>query len=496
MSKSLIWLKIACLFIFCLPASNVNGQNRQPVGVWSDVKIAPQLNTLELFRGLIREAKFFQAWNSSPQDGLGHYIHAAIALDPGCKPGNPIAAYRAIASLDREIADPSRVSSLVPESARQQLALLSGEDVAVLQRRLKESIAGNLDSTELQIVEWSVEGSRQFDPYPCYASDPPPSGTINNIPKRIRIDAALDAYVCLDASRRFQEEQSSPPRSIRQRPDTFFRRARLIRVSFPGVPDSLKEKLVRFVVTSMRLWYLACSNCTPDSAAILAVDDQIWIMDNFVLALRAATNLSQNPNAIPKMGDPVGTTLNELLPTKRFGEFFGRQSRDGRSASDYIAIGKDDPAIVRLCSAGAETVDARLKGLRAALCTPDATAGSYEITLSQDGKMSCLGNRVIACGLFGKSVEINSSEFKFLNIGQKEVVFGSGRTELDLLKVMLHETGHWIGFEHTVGVRHGDLMSATYTPNMCLSDRNVRDMETISYDSSKKGIPSALLYGE
>ena len=173
-----------------------------------------------------------------------------------------------------------------------------------------------------------------------------------------------------------------------------------------------------------------------------------------------------------------------------------RNSRNGRSLSDYVEVEKTNPAIARLCGTSDDTVDHRLKAMREALCTTEAAVSSYDITMSDDGRTACgtPSEEIIACGSPGKGIEINSKDFKFTGVDQQNAVLGSGTIEVDLLKVLLHETGHWIGFEHVSAERYGDLMFGTYTSNMCLSDRNVRDMETVSFRENKSANPAGLMF--
>ena len=325
MIRKLFLYFIAAEVIIFLPLSEVNSQSRQPV--WSEVKLPPPAfaNEVERARSLIHDSKFYDAWRFSPADGLGHFTRALVATNPNCKPGNVIAGYRSVSSLLLELDDPARATSVDLESARKMLAVLNRDEVSSLKNNLSQTLRARLDPVELSIVEWSVDGSRSDDPYPCYETDPPPVGTSINRPNPVRLDATLQPYVCYDISRRFQEEKASPPRTMTQRPDTFFRRTRMIRVAFPGISVSLKKQLLRIVLNSMRLWYLACSNCSPDNSAVLAVDDRYWIIDSFVRALEGAADLSEAAPQIPKAGTPVGTTLNELLDAKRIGDLFGSQ---------------------------------------------------------------------------------------------------------------------------------------------------------------------------
>jgi hypothetical protein len=256
---------------------------------------------------------------------------------------------------------------------------------------------------------------------------------------------------------------------------------------------------LRHILFSLRLWYLSCTNCPPESSAVLTIDDRFWVIKGYIQALELSESLApQKPTEPPKLGARVNTTLNELLRFKRIGNAYGRSARDGKLLSDYVEVARDHPAIQRLCATGTD-VDERLIHLQEALCSGGSEVGSYEITLAADGKTDCGSgkSKVVACGIPGKGVQLNVKDFSFRLVNSPDVqLLGQGGMQVDLLKVLLHETGHWIGFDHVTGVRRDDLMFGSYSEGMCLSDRNVRDLETSSFVVQKSGEPKALLYDE
>jgi hypothetical protein len=464
-------------------------------GLAADTPTIPQLlpGDIHTLTGAIDRGDFAAAWHSTRPDTVGEYILGLIASDPRCRPGSAIVAYRNAAMAAYDVENPAHFQF---DFQRQQLSDLPQADVLALRDRLRKQVRDNTTNIEFNIIESSTMNlPRGFDPYPCYASNAASPSPKPPIP-RVLANTPLQDYVCYDLKRRIMAEQSLVASRPHAGPNhSFFSSLRLIRVSFPQVPQNIRTGILHHALAALRLWYLSCSNCAPESSAIIAVDDKFWVIEPFIRTLEVATSLApQNPRAIPQLGQAVGTTINETMRLVRIADLFGRQSRGDIKATDYVEVTSNDPAVRRLCNTADQLIDDRLVPLRTALCRAPAAVANYEITLSDDGRTDCGDSKTIACES-KERIQFNTAAFKYVAFdGADSVVMGNGPTIVDLLRVMLHETGHWIGFDHAPDERRDDLMSPSYTSHMCLSDQNVMDMESLKFTGSQLSSPSALTY--
>jgi hypothetical protein len=243
---------------------------------------------------------------------------------------------------------------------------------------------------------------------------------------------------------------------------------------------------------ALRIWNLACANCQPQSAAVLKAEGKYWVLSNFVDILRSVQSFgAENPYAIPQLGQVVGSKINEHMYIDRLPLLFGRKAAAGIETTGYQPILPDEPAYRRFCAWPKVDLDNRLTFLRKILCDAKKPTASYSIWQMQDGRTICGGNGVIACTLSGVGIQFDVKDFSFVKDGQ--TIMGNGPTTVDLLRVILHETGHWMGFQHVT--RPGDLMSATYSAKSCLSQENARDLiqQTFTGETPNEP-PSALIY--
>jgi hypothetical protein len=138
---------------------------------------------------------------------------------------------------------------------------------------------------------------------------------------------------------------------------------------------------------------------------------------------------------IPKVGSPVGKSINENIMVKRLKDSFGRRSSDGQIQSDYEEIKHDDPAIQRLCANQIGSIDPRLASLHRTLCGVDEATATYEVTLAYDGNTACGRTDVIACTLPHQGIQLNVADFRFVSLGQAAGPFvGRGSTSIDLMR--------------------------------------------------------------
>ena len=98
----------------------------------------------------------------------------------------------------------------------------------------------------------------------------------------------------------------------------------------------------------------------------------------------------------------------------------------------------------------------------------------YRIVIG--GRQSGCGDdsTIIACAQPDRSVHLNAEDWSFLSYEDGHVVFGTGLQEVDLLQVFLHETGHWIGLDHSEHT--GSIMADYLTAASCLGQTDISEL--------------------
>ncbi|BGE86322.1 hypothetical protein Ms3S1_27580 [Methylosinus sp. 3S-1] len=309
------------------------------------------------------------------------------------------------------------------------------------------------------------------------------------------LGATLDRYVCYDKLAQLKALASKGPvQPLEAGVEHFFTRARLIRLSFRDVLSEVQQKIIDHLVASLRLWYLACASCPPQTAAIISVGDDFWVIGSFVAALDQADSLApQPPFQIPVVGARVGSTLNELLRVKRLADTGpGRRRRDGMQLSDYVRVKKSDAAVKRLCAEEPGAIDTRLAAAWQGLCSANPTASQYELEIVKDGG-ECRSENVVACGLPRRGIQLNAGMYRFFDYRDKSVILGDGPQAIDLLRVTLHETGHWIGLRDS-DTGNKEIMTGTYATGNCLGNGDVDALAGLQISGDQPGSPRGLLF--
>ena len=87
-----------------------------------------------------------------------------------------------------------------------------------------------------------------------------------------------------------------------------------------------------------------------------------------------------------------------------------------------------------------------------------------------NGLTNCLNNgkrdpNIIACEK-NNSVELDTHDFAFVSHESEGTFFGKGNRSVDLLRVIAHEVGHWIGLGHL----QPGIMAANFQDADCIND--------------------------
>jgi hypothetical protein len=97
--------------------------------------------------------------------------------------------------------------------------------------------------------------------------------------------------------------------------------------------------------------------------------------------------------------------------------------------------------------------------------------------------MSCgTSSDLVACENLGANVELNTRDYTFTGIASTEGVVGTDRSHVDLMQVLIHEVGHWIGLGHTLSPAAVDIMEESYEDGRCIENASVELLRNLVVD--------------
>lgn len=262
-----------------------------------------------------------------------------------------------------------------------------------------------------------------------------------------------------------------------------------------------KETVLKHVLFGMALWRPICYLCTPDQLVLARVDGKTFILQSALNAIDAHYAQTDTPGPPPQFvgGHPFGKyDMLEIALNAR------NQSRGTPGNSGYIELLQPTLGLKGLCADNFEELPQTLQRIRSAIgCKIDE--GRIEISkLSASTQLifrttpldGCITNtNTIACESSALKIEFNAKDYTFVSHFSQTEVVGKGLRKVDLLHVLAHEIGHWIGVGHLE--QRGSLMSESMSGSRCLDSAATNALNILAAGGDFPSIkPQALLWEE
>lgn len=253
----------------------------------------------------------------------------------------------------------------------------------------------------------------------------------------------------------------------------------------PSRLDLISEYLVR----STGLWRATCLGCVSENMTVITLNDQIYMHPALVDGLRGLEPASLPTPPVPPH-QPGPLMFMDLI-----------DDREGTARGaflQYRQVTLEDPAIRHLCSIRRTSMPDNLARIADAVGCSDSAAkdsatASFIFRLV-NGATACGDSKnIIACEPDQELVELNVRDFAFVDHDTSAVAFGYGETKVDLLKVLLHEYGHWVGLGHLF--EPGNIMAESYSYAECIDGTDAGTLYRLSTGAqvASKG-PMAFYY--
>ncbi|MCK1285418.1 matrixin family metalloprotease [Bradyrhizobium sp. 44] len=275
---------------------------------------------------------------------------------------------------------------------------------------------------------------------------------------------ASDCYQC----RAWTPGAASSPSQQKSSPAIAFAIATGLAIDLPtNLSREDSAFLLRTLRTAIGIWLANCRDCNYDAMSVIRIGSQYWLRSdvaNPILLLGQTNGFFPDHMRGNRTLARVATAVGGV---ELFGE--GPITEEKRLSVCASDSGRETPDLLRI------------KGALKCMNTTTPDSGHLtEITLLMptDRPTACgRGTNIIACEEEATLVELNGRDYRFCLGTDTFRCVGSGPRAVDLMQIMLHEVGHWIGLGHSNSA--SSIMASTMQTSRCITNDDVGDLQAL-----------------
>lgn len=231
------------------------------------------------------------------------------------------------------------------------------------------------------------------------------------------------------------------------------------------------------IARTITIWRAICPACISGNLAVIELADGLYVDTALATFLKDVGPDTKWVGGIPRAGSAVNATKSEANFTSLIGLLSPRWGPRGTTPS-YQGVARDAPWIKAFCSSDSQSLPADVRDMQEAFpCGPRDAHKSAAMQLHiVDGPTSCgASTNIVGCSADSLLVELNARDYQFKDHVNGTPVFGASTGKaVDLLVVLLHEVGHWMGLPHLAD--DGDLMGDSLVNARCISRAAVESL--------------------
>lgn len=246
-----------------------------------------------------------------------------------------------------------------------------------------------------------------------------------------------------------------------------------------GISQSTHSAVVDAMLAAIDLWRSACSRCTPYQFSVVDIDGVVYVPLG-MLQGRAGNFRATFETNFPFTSDfMTDKYMNTLMKTNSFVQvddslWQRRRFCNQRSEDEHHFSTSESP-----------------------LCRPTAVANDNERIVNFHwvaDSTPCGGDAgTVACWNGKDIISMNLHDYSFYVGDIGAALLGTSHRQVDLIRVLAHEVGHWLGLGHLKG--QDSIMQSFFSDARCLDNRALDELNAIAArEKPPSYTPEALRY--
>ena len=238
------------------------------------------------------------------------------------------------------------------------------------------------------------------------------------------------------------------------------------------------------ILQAVSLWVSGCRECRIDHLLEVSIGNDLYLRQNLHDWLTKELSERQADKAQPvdleaSLRDSLESTillragpfLHEDAPRRKT---FAAYQLEKRATFEHLCEVKPDREVTPL-----------LWDVRQTLCSPAQIDKGLSASIRvrfRDGRTACgISTNIIACRADSELTEFNVRDYQFAFSEDSAEPLGHGQIEVNLLHVLMHEMGHWIGLQHiNVGQ---SIMAGNLSQSRCIDLPTMLALDTLNSNS-------------